>query len=289
MRSSLKSRVKLGVHALAGRVKSRAVQLAVGSQPIGMLVESTNGLFAIDIEDQYVSRSVGRGGYGADELALLSRYVEISSNALIVGGHIGTLAVPLSRLTKTVHVIEANPESFKLLEINRRINNCSNVTLHAIAASDSSEPLTFLLNTANSGGSKRAPLSADFMYTYDNPREIAVQATRLDDLFPQAVFDFILMDIEGSEYFALRGMPELLRRCSTLVVEFVPHHLANVANVTVDDLVDVITPGGFDNMFVPSQDLTVPWSDVRRVLSGMFWQGLADDGLVFTSIGTAAL
>ena len=65
----------------------------------------------------------------------------------------------------------------------------------------------------NSGGSKRAPLKADFRYTFDNPDRITVKAHALDHFLAQDRFDFIFMDIEGSEYFALAGMPRAVGPC----------------------------------------------------------------------------
>jgi tRNA G37 N-methylase Trm5 len=44
------------------------------------------------------------------------------SDVLIVGAHIGTLAIPISRLAKHVDAIEANPETFKFLSLNVAMN-----------------------------------------------------------------------------------------------------------------------------------------------------------------------
>ena len=63
-------------------------------------------------------------------------------------------------------------------------------------------------------------------------------------------FDLVFMDIEGSEYFALKGMQNTLRRTENLVVEFISHHLKNVANVSVSEFVSIIEPY-FQYLYVP--------------------------------------
>lgn len=64
---------------------------------------------------------------------------------------------------------------------------------------------------------------------------IDVQAVRLDDFLDEKNFDFIFLDIEGSETAALSGMPQVLNRSSVLVTEFIPHHLTLVAGLSVAD------------------------------------------------------
>ena len=48
------------------------------------------------------------------------------------------------------------------------------------------------------------------MYTYDNPKVIDVDAYSLDEYLDHDEFDLVLIDIEGSEYFAMKGMSNIL-------------------------------------------------------------------------------
>jgi len=129
-------------------------------------------------------------------------------------------------------------------EINLQLNNAKNITPHNIFANDSHEKVEFLLNTVNSGGSKRKPKKSSFLYDYDNPEIIELESHKLDDYLPQHDYDLILLDIEGSEYFAMKGMKDILSNCKTLVVEFLPHHLKNVADIDVETFLSVL-PGHF--------------------------------------------
>ena len=96
------------------------------------------------------------------------------------------------------------------------------------------------MNTVNSGGSKRVPVNNHYMYTYDNPEVIDVEAHSLDNYLSNTSFDLVLIDIEGSEYFAMRGMKEILTNTKTLIVEFLPHHITNVAGIRLTDFLDNI-------------------------------------------------
>ncbi len=91
----------------------------------------------------------------------------------------------------------------------------------------------------------------------------------MDDLLGDRQFDLIIMDIEGSEYFALLGMQRQLARARALAVEFLPHHIKDVANVGINQFVDTILPH-FNQMFFESRDLRISKHDIRSTLVTMF-------------------
>lgn len=265
-----------------GRIKIQVVSRVLGSKPLGIIVDSANGLFAVDIEDQVVGRELAQGGYSLPELERLRGLTTPDSRVLVVGGHIGTLAIPLAKVAKSVSVVEANPTTFRLLKINCQLNNSTNVDVHQIAASNDNRPLEFLSSRANSGGSKRVPRIADFMYTYDHPQTITVPAARMDDVFPDACFDLITMDIEGSEYHALLGMPELLRAARHLVIEFIPHHLENVAGVSVAEFFEAIALGKFETVYIPTRGRAYAWELALEVLEDMYSARTVDYSIIFS-------
>lgn len=263
-------------------VMSRAKRQLVGSHVEALLVESKNGLFLVDVEDQNVGRKLSHNGeYGLDELARLLSVINDHSRVLVVGSHIGTLAIPTSERCSQLTAIEANPKTFRLLELNLLINGCSNVRAINVAASDKKEIIQFVMNRANSGGSKRVPVVRDYAYFYDSPEIISVQAQPLDEVLAGEYFDVILMDIEGSECFALRGMQVMLASAQVLFMEFVPHALRNVANVSVAELVATISPH-FSKLWIPSKNVRVSEHEFVPTLQRMYENEESDDGLVFS-------
>jgi FkbM family methyltransferase len=256
----------------------------VGRKTCALLVESDHGPLLVGVEDMMVGRKLASHGcYSPEELCRLLSLVGTDSEVLVVGGHVGTMVVPLSKASRALTVIEANPDSYRLLEMNLLLNGCGNVRALHLAASDKCEELPFLASSANSGGSKRMPIAKDYRYFYDRPKLLNVPAAPLDEVLPDSTFDLIVMDLEGSEYFALKGMPKLLARARTLAIEFLPHHLAKVAGITPKDFADPIYPF-FDQLTVPSKNLTVEKDRFHSVLTDMFEGNEIDEGLIFRKL-----
>ena len=247
----------------------------------GPAVRTRQGLFYLDDADQGVCQGLLRNGeYEFDDLRRLLRLVSPRSRALVVGAHIGAYAVPLAKACGALTLIEANPRSYQLLEKNLRANGCANARAINVAAAEKAGELEFVFNTGNSGGAKRMPFHQDNIYFSDRPEIGKVPCARLDDVLAGGDYEFILMDIEGSEYFAFLGMPRLLARARTLVVEFIPHHLERAANISVADFLAPLLPH-FDELTLPSIQKTVGKDAMLRELQRRFDKGRGDLGLVF--------
>jgi len=251
----------------------------LGPYTKALLIDTDDGILAVDPEDYVVGWELRANGVFADgQAALLKEMVSPASRVLIVGAHIGTLAIPLSGHCADVVAIEANPQSFQLLELNLHINQITNCKTFNIAANDKEEQICFLLSRANSGGSKRKPLRDAHMYNYDNPLEIQVSAFPLDKLLKGQTFDVIVMDIEGSEYFALKGMPQLLSLSRALIVEFLPHHLRNVAGIGVGEFLSTLS---YDTLTIPSLNRRFGRSEFSSILTYMYDNNMGDEGIIF--------
>lgn len=258
-----------------------SLKAALGSHVFAVVARTQNGLFAVDPEDCEVGGQLRtRGTYGSDELERLRPHITPNSKVLVVGAHVGALAIPISKTCKKVVAIEANPATFRLLTINIALNAAVNCHAINVAASNKQEEIGFLLSRANSGGSKRVPLIKSPLYYYDNPETITVAAASLDEFLDEKYFDVVVMDIEGSEYFALGGMQKILSSCRLLVVEFLPHHLKNVSGVSVDQFLSMIGPH-FSRMTVPSRRCSMKAQDFRPFLSAMYDHDQCDYGLMF--------
>lgn len=266
---------------LSDRVKGFLAKELIGKHAVAIIAATPTGLFAVDPEDWTVGRSLlVNGHWGASELGRIWRFVSVDSTVLVVGAHVGTLAIPLAKRAKFLIAIEANPKTFHLLQINFLLNKITNHEVYNLAASDQSENINFVLSRVNSGGSKREPLNREEMYYYDQPETINIPAVSLDDLLMGKTVDFVLMDIEGSEYFALKGMPNILNQAQAIQVEFLPHHLKNVSGVTPEQFAELFTPY-FDSLEVPSLALTVDNTKFAVTLRQMYEKNQGDEGLIF--------
>ena len=121
------------------------------------------------------------------------------------------------------------------------LNGLDNVQLLNVAAASEPGELRFIANAVNSGGGKVAvDVEKRFEFFYDSPDVITVEAARLDDVLNGRRFDLIIVDIEGSEYRAFKGMPETLSKAKQLIVELAPNHIDNVAHVSREEFLDAI-------------------------------------------------
>ena len=250
------------------------------SKFLGSVYSTENGIFCVDPRDQFVAKAlVNESCYGLHELERLYQITTSQSSVLMLGPHIGALAVPLSKKVKELVVIEANPDTHRLLLMNVLLNGCNNINVFHAAANHENGELKFVINTVNSGGSKRMPKYKDEVYFDDNPDIQSVPAARLDDLLNGSSFDVIFMDIEGSEYFAMKGMPNLISTCKFLITEFLPHHLERVGGITVDNFLEPLQ--SFQSLIIPSMNLLVQSNDFKNALAEMCTQGIGDEGLIF--------
>ena len=265
------------------RMRAGAGSLVPPSSYLSAIVtESAHGRFAVGIQDEVVGRALRlTGANGDDEVQRAAAFLRGDDEALVVGAHVGTIAIPLAARCRHVTMIEANPATFKLLQCNLILNDVANATALHCAANDREETLKFVLNTHNSGGSKRLPRVHHTAYFYDNPAVVDVPACSLDQKLGERDFALVFMDIEGSEHFAIQGMQRILARARTLIVEFIPHHLSNVAGVEPEAFAGGIAPH-FRQLTIPSQGKTVLRDQFAVVLRSMFDAGQADAGLVFT-------
>lgn len=227
-----------------------------GSHASSICVETSVGPFLVDPADQKIARNLLQSGkLNQLENDLLIKFSGIpQSTLLVVRAHIGTVALAVAKDFERVIVVEANPNTARLLARNIALQQHENVRLIQAAASDTPGELEFLLNRVNSGGSKRLPKVAMESYLFDAEQQ-KVSAVRLDDVVDELV-DVILMEIEGGEIFALQGMRRLLSQATYLSVEFLPYLIRNVASVGVDEWLHCI-PLKFDSAHCPDQDLTV--------------------------------
>lgn len=273
-------RIRGSLMRQVNRIRGWSARRAIGPNVAALVVESNGLLYAIDAEDCGVGRELrAHGVYGAEEVERIAPLLGPQGRLLVVGAHVGTLVAPLSKRCAQVVAIEANPLTYKLLGMTLALNGVTNCRAIQIAASDEPGSIEFLLSRVNSGGSKRVPKVKKGMYYYDQPQTVSVPSAPLDDVLAGELFDVVVMDIEGSEYFALRGMQRILAGCRALVVEFLPHHLRNVSGVSVGQFLDTLPP--FARLTIPTQGRTVPYAEAERVLSEMHDEGIGDPGLVF--------
>jgi FkbM family methyltransferase len=197
----------------------------------------------VPVSDAFVGRSLCfKGRYDDAVLNFLLSQCNSESDVLVVGAHVGAFAVPLAKRARHVVAVEANPATYELLRLNALLNGLNNLEIHNFAAGDRETETSFIVARTNTGGSRVKAGEGSRTQLREKMETVTVRIRRLDDVFPNSTFDLTVMDIEGSETLALRGMPRLLARSGALVVEIVEQHLRQIANVTNEEFLSLITP-----------------------------------------------
>jgi len=197
---------------------------------VGRVVADTpHGTFAVDPVTG-IGAAVLRGQpFEPDTMSVLEAFLEPGATFVDVGANEGYFSVAGARLVgPRGRVVAVEPQSRlrPVIERNAALNGIENITIYGAAISDAAGTAELHLTSESASGS-----SSLFRTTrYALPSE-RVPTMTLAQLFADAGVeraDLVKVDVEGFEYEALLGSPELLRRGAirTLVLEWHPSVLA---------------------------------------------------------------
>ncbi len=245
-------------------------------------IENNGYKFMISEKDRiFINKIRKEGGYQNSELLRYKKLFQNSINNLIIGSHIGLMAIPLSQSSKTLYCVEANPETYEIFKKNINLNKIENIKTYNFAAGNVKKEIFFLKNNDNSGGSKIVPKKIRPKYFYDIPQKIKINQYKLDNYFKEIKFDVIIIDIEGSEHKCLLGMKNILKDCKFLVIEFIPYHIKEVANISIDTFLDSFT-NFFDFVEFPKKNKKLSIIDAKILLKNMYLKNEFEDGIIFS-------
>lgn len=243
---------------------------------------------ALPISDITIGKNLGfKGHWNFSEIQKLLQQTTQDDVIYFIGTHVGTLLVPIAKKVKTVVGFEANEDTFWFIKANLCLNKISNATIFNKAVGDGAKKVTFYKNTVNTGGSKIKPIKDSILYNYDNPKQVEVDMVALDPFIAEQSLtppSGIIMDIEGAEYFALKGMQATLAKVRFLYVEFVPHHLQNVSNTSVEKFIKTMTPHFSKAIFLKDNtqfDISSSEKELVKHLKTLEKNNVADD-ILFT-------
>ena len=269
-------------------LKSKKRKKIFGPNAKGIIYDSKNGYMALPISDITIGKNLGyKGHWNFSDIQKLLQQTTQDDVIYFIGTHVGTLLVPIAKKVKTVVGFEANEDTFWFIKANLCLNKISNATIFNKAVGDGAKKVTFYKNTVNTGGSKIKPIKDSILYNYDNPKQVEIDMVALDPFIAEQSLtppSGIIMDIEGAEYFALKGMQATLAKVRFLYVEFVPHHLQNVSNTSVEKFIKTITPHFSKAIFLKDNtqfDISSSEKELVKHLKTLEKNNVADD-ILFT-------
>jgi len=165
--------------------------------------------------------------------------------AFDIGANLGWYSVLLQRLSEPgarIFSFEPDPETFRLLSANLRANDADRVTAMNVALGEK-PGVAELHRYKDSNNGRHTLLAGD-----NGGGTVRVAVTTLRDLWQSEHLGarpirFLKIDVEGFEYFVLRGAGELLSRCACVLMEYTPTSL-ELAGVKASDLIGLLEAAG---------------------------------------------
>ena len=173
-----------------------------------------------------------------DEIRALQRHLRPGQVAVDVGANVGLLTLLLARQVGPggrVIAFEPGPLAFGLLSANIAINSDRNVEAVRAAVMDYSGWVELHLYCSGDSNNRVAGVAM----TGPSREIIWVPCVTLDQHFATgARVDFIKIDVQGAEQFALKGMRRVLDQNRDIVVmlEYAPAALLNAGTAPSDYL-----------------------------------------------------
>jgi len=200
------------------------------------------------------------GIYEAYETFLIKALLKPTDIALDIGAHIGYFTLLMAQKCKWVYAFEPEPNNFKLLKSNVKLNKLENIVCYNIAVTESTGLTKLHLCESNSG-----------MHRIYKPKWISkttmVRTIKIDDaltLHGGLKVDFIKMDIEGSEFGALKGMEQLLKTNHVIMMmEFHPPTIEEYG-ANPREVYDFIKGLGYDIRLLPKPSIPISFEDLDR-------------------------
>ncbi len=187
-------------------------------------------------------------------MAIWCRLARQASSVFDVGAHVGVYALAAASACPNmkIHAFEPNPYAYARLRVNKALNNFSNLVDHRFGLSDRDDVISMSWD-------KKAgePISsgASVMQGVQNEREtIAADIKSFDSLEVAATVGdrgLFKIDVEGTEYNALRGMQNTLRERRPDII------LETFSQESCDLLTPFLLPLGYNVYRVREDTMTI--------------------------------
>jgi len=170
--------------------------------------------------------------YQPDKQKFIEDYCTVGGASLDCGAHIGLYSVILSKFSESVISLEPTTTTYGVLLETLRMSDAMNVNAKNLAVSDISGFANFEVNSETISNANRIVESSSRSTT-------SVTTITIDDLNRR--FDFIKMDIEGSEFEALKGAQKTLHWVKAMTLELHPKELI-FRKKSVELTLNLLTP-----------------------------------------------
>ncbi len=181
---------------------------------------------------------------------------------LDIGGNIGQMALLFSQLAEKVYTFEPIPDMANRLQENIDLNHLGKkITLTRVALTNMTGKITFGLPPKGNRGTGSTILAEHLKH-----HTIEVDAMILDEFIAKNSItgvDFIKMDIEGAELFALQGMKQLLASDQPIILLEMTISMMTQAGYGPQDLLAFLGGFGYECYEITKNGIKGPLFDPK--------------------------
>lgn len=229
-----------------------------GYTPQEIWAETSDGFpMRVDPSDKVISQKIRETGEWEPEVAAaIRKHVGPDTKFLDLGAYIGYFSLLAAHLGAEVIAAEPNPEALLFLVASAEKAN-KGIVIRAGAASNVSGKYT--LNTqglANKG--------EPFLALLNEKTGPTVEVGLVSELVhPIWQPDVIKMDIEGEEWNAIQGSPEIFQNAKVVIFEVSDAQLQRNSQATPDMLVGWFIKNGFETKLLASHSTYEDWIAIK--------------------------
>ena len=153
------------------------------------------------------------GSHEPDTTKFVSKYLKENIVCVDVGANIGYYSTLYSKIVGRngkVLAIEPSPVNFGYLKENLELQNFDNYLVFNCASGDKECSVRFLMDKR----ANKCMIVQDESESSNNPDIISVPVRKIDDIIDESKVervDFLKMDVEGYEWFAIQGALKTIR------------------------------------------------------------------------------
>lgn len=201
--------------------------------------------------DGQIARGIFLGGFENNELAILQAVLKKGSVMIDAGTNIGLYSIIGSRLAGSsgkIFSFEPSKSNYHLLLKNIKLNKAENIVAINKGLGDKVGEQLFLAQNEQTGDAEKfIARDEKGLATVQNTEEIIIETLDnflLNNHMPQ--IDFLKIDVEGFEYYVLKGAKNLLNSNPELIILFeCAEHLAKRGGASQHAVIDLLHQAGF--------------------------------------------
>lgn len=179
------------------------------------------------------------------ESIYLNRTLKNDMNFIDIGANQGEFSLLASKIIKKGKILSFEPLSSNVKKIKKNVelNNIHNIEIYPHGLSDKQGDLPIYTSISNDEGGINDGLSTLYSSNSKSTFEEIVSLKVFDDLFFEKLdrIDFVKIDIEGSELFALKGMSKSLEKFKPQLLIEINDECFKSAGYSTKQLIDFLS------------------------------------------------